>query len=54
MSTWHFGDVRVDRVLEFEKPLLAPQVLYPASTPADIDRHRHWLEPRLLDPFQQR
>jgi glyoxylase-like metal-dependent hydrolase (beta-lactamase superfamily II) len=50
MSTWRFGDVRVDRVLEFEKPLLAPQVLYPASTPADIDRHRHWLEPRLLDP----
>ena len=30
-------------------PLLPPTVLYPASTPEAIERHRHWLEPRLLD-----
>jgi glyoxylase-like metal-dependent hydrolase (beta-lactamase superfamily II) len=50
VSTWRFGETRVDRILEFERPLLAPQVLLPEATPAEIDRHRHWLEPRLLDP----
>ena len=50
MNTWHFGDVRVDRILEFERPLLPPQQLFPTSTSDAIDRHRHWLEPRLLDP----
>lgn len=50
MSTWHFGNVRVDRILEFERPLLLPQQLYPSSTNEAIDRHRHWLEPKLLDP----
>lgn len=49
MSTWHFGDVRVDRILEFERPLLPTQQLYPTSTSEAIDRHRHWLEPELLD-----
>ena len=49
MSTWQLGKVRVDRVVEFEMPLLPPAVLYPASTPEAIERHRHWLEPRLLE-----
>jgi glyoxylase-like metal-dependent hydrolase (beta-lactamase superfamily II) len=31
-------------------PLIPPAALYPASTPEAIERHRHWLEPRLLDP----
>ncbi|HTU01469.1 MAG TPA: MBL fold metallo-hydrolase, partial [Candidatus Sulfotelmatobacter sp.] len=50
MSTWQFGNVRVDRVLEFERPVLPPAHLFPTSTPEAIDRHRGWLEPRLLDP----
>jgi glyoxylase-like metal-dependent hydrolase (beta-lactamase superfamily II) len=50
LSTWQFGAVRVDRILEFERPLLPPKQLYPASTPEAIDRHRDWLEPWLLDP----
>jgi hypothetical protein len=50
VNSWHFGDVRVDRILEFEGPLLPPQQLFPRSTTEAIDRHRHWLEPRLLDP----
>lgn len=50
MGTWQFGDVRVDRILEFERPTLPPSQLFPTSTPEAIARHRAWLEPRLLDP----
>ena len=50
MSSWQVGAVRVDRVLEFEQPLLDPLQLYPAATAQTLDRHRPWLEPRLLDP----
>ncbi|HSB71748.1 MAG TPA: MBL fold metallo-hydrolase [Candidatus Methylomirabilis sp.] len=53
MSTWQVGDVRVDRILECERPLLPPGQLFPTSTREAIDRHRHWLEPALLDPASQ-
>ena len=47
---WQIGNIRIDRILEFEQPLLTPSVLLPASSPERIDHHRRWLEPRLLDP----
>lgn len=47
---WQIGDIRIDRIVEFEQPLLAPSVLLPAASPEGINDHRHWLEPRLLDP----
>ena len=50
MSRWTFGDISVDRVIEFERPLFEPSVLFPDSTQAAIDHHRHWLEPNLIDP----
>ncbi len=50
MLSWHCGDVRIDRIIEFEQPLLAPALLYPDATPAALERHRAWLEPHLLDP----
>ena len=53
MSKWQFGDVQVERVLEFEDYLLTPSQLYPESTAEEIDEHRHWLEPFLLDPESQ-
>lgn len=46
---WQIGDIRVDRVLEFEQPLLAPSVLLPDSTAERIEHHRSWLEPKLMD-----
>ena len=33
-------NVRVDRVVEFEMPLIPPAALYPASTPEAIERHQ--------------
>ncbi len=50
MNTWQFGDVRVDRVLEFEQPLLGWQQLLPAATSEAIDRQRAYLEPRWMEP----
>ena len=50
MSRWQFGKVRVDRILEFEQALIPPKLLYPDATDADVERHRHWLEPRLMEP----
>lgn len=50
MTSWQIGEVRVDRIVEFERPLLPPKQLYPTSTAEAIERHRHWLEPWLLDP----
>ncbi len=50
MNRWHLGDFTIQRVLEAERPLLAPSELFPDSTEAAIGVHRHWLEPDLLDP----
>ena len=44
------GDIRIDRILEMETPFMTPAAMFPDSTPDDIDRHRHWLEPWALDP----
>ncbi len=49
-GTWAVGGVRIDRVVEFEQPLLPPATLLPALTGAVLERHRRWLEPALLDP----
>ena len=50
MSTWQLGNVRIDRVVEFEMPMIPPAVIFPDSTPEAIARHKDWLEPKLLDP----
>jgi glyoxylase-like metal-dependent hydrolase (beta-lactamase superfamily II) len=44
------GAVRVDRVVEFEQPLLSPLDIYPEATAADIESQMHWLAPRFYDP----
>ena len=50
VTGWRFGEVRIDRVPEFEQPLLLPETLFPDADPDLVARHRPWLEPRLLDP----
>jgi glyoxylase-like metal-dependent hydrolase (beta-lactamase superfamily II) len=50
MLSWQIGDVRIDRIVEFQQPLLPAGVLYPASTPEALARHRAWLEPELMEP----
>lgn len=50
MGRWDLGEVTVERVLENEAPLLAPEVLFPGFDPEVFEGHRSWLEPALLDP----
>mgnify|MGYP000945127958 CR=1 FL=1 len=50
----NIGRIRVDRVIEHEGPDFVASVLLPDATPAALDPHRHWLEPRHLDPATQK
>jgi len=50
MTAWQIGDVRVQRILEFEQPLLPAKQLLPAANDAALARHRDWLVPKLMDP----
>jgi glyoxylase-like metal-dependent hydrolase (beta-lactamase superfamily II) len=50
MTQYRFGDIGIDRVVEFQEPVFPPSAMFPGATPAAIDGHRGWLEPGLLDP----
>ena len=51
MERWKIGDVEIQRVVEFECPLVPPDVLLPHATKTNLEKHRNWLEPRLRDPI---
>jgi glyoxylase-like metal-dependent hydrolase (beta-lactamase superfamily II) len=48
------GNIRIDRVIESEGPEFLASFLLPDATPEKLDPHRHWLEPRFLDPATQK
>lgn len=50
VTQWRFGENTIDRVVESEMPRCVPSVLLPDATPQIVERHRHWLEPYMLDP----
>ncbi len=50
MNEWKLGDVLVKRVLESQRPVLPPAMIFPDSTPEVIASHRHWLEPTFMEP----
>lgn len=52
--THSIGDIRIDRVIESEGPEFLASVLLPDATSEKLDPHRHWLEPRFLDPVTQK
>src|SRR2546426_9775570 len=49
-TRYEVGAVRVDRVVEFEQPLLSPLDIYPEASAADIAAQMSWLAPRFYDP----
>jgi hypothetical protein len=50
METQALGDIRIDRIVEFEEPIFSPISFFDEATPEALAPHRHWLEPRALDP----
>ena len=50
MSRWTFGDIIVQRVVEFEAPLFPLSLLFPSSTSGTIDDLGDELEPGFFDP----
>lgn len=44
------GRFRIDRVVESEEPLVAPEIFFPESTADVFEEHAGWLEPRYRDP----
>jgi glyoxylase-like metal-dependent hydrolase (beta-lactamase superfamily II) len=50
METQALGDIRIDRIVELEKPIFSPISFFDEATPEALAPHRHWLEPRALDP----
>src|SRR5262245_3299947 len=47
---WRVGEIEITRVLEFEAALFEPAVIHADVAPEIIERHRSWLEPRLMNP----
>jgi hypothetical protein len=44
------GDISITRIVEREEPAFTVSGLLPDATPETLAPHRHWLEPKALDP----
>lgn len=44
------GEINWHRIIEAEEPEFDIGFLLPDATPDDVDPHRHWMEPRFLEP----
>ena len=49
MSQWTFGDITIDRVVEFQDAVLPPSAIFPDATPETLGPHRDWVVPDLMD-----
>ena len=50
METRQLGDITINRILELEAPFRLPSDFFDEAVPEKIEPHRHWLEPKALDP----
>lgn len=50
MATRTLGDIRIGRLVEFDEPIFRLDEFFDEATPEAVEPHRHWLEPRALDP----
>ncbi len=44
------GNITVRRIMEYEGPFLTPSDVFTEATAEAMAPHRHWLEPKALDP----
>jgi glyoxylase-like metal-dependent hydrolase (beta-lactamase superfamily II) len=49
-TSFKVGTAQIDRVVEFEEPLLDPLEIYRDASAADIAKQLSWLAPRFYDP----
>jgi glyoxylase-like metal-dependent hydrolase (beta-lactamase superfamily II) len=49
--TLTLGDICINRIVELETPFMPPLQAFPDATQANVDEHRHWLEPAALCPL---
>ena len=50
MKTRQLGDITINRILELEAPLAPPLEFFDEAVAEAVEPHRHWLEPKALDP----
>ncbi len=50
MKTRLLGDIAIDLILGREAPLARPLDWFDKALPEAVEPHRHWLEPKALDP----
>jgi glyoxylase-like metal-dependent hydrolase (beta-lactamase superfamily II) len=50
MQIGQLGDITINRILELEAPYARLLELFDEALPEAVEPHRHWLEPRALDP----
>ena len=48
------GDIEVNRILESEEPEFDVFSFFPDATPEALAPHRHWLEPKFIEPDTNR
>jgi glyoxylase-like metal-dependent hydrolase (beta-lactamase superfamily II) len=48
------GNITIDRIIELEAPLARPIEFFDEAVPEAVEPHRHWLEPKALDPASGR
>jgi len=49
-TSFAFGDITIQRIVEEERPLFDPLTFFPNLTPDLLAENRAWLEPTALDP----
>ncbi len=50
MKTRQLGGITINRILELEGPFAQPGDFFTEAVPEAVEPHRHWLEPKALDP----
>jgi len=50
METRQLGDIRITRIVELEAPHAQLLEYFDEAVPEAVEPHRHWLQPRALDP----
>jgi glyoxylase-like metal-dependent hydrolase (beta-lactamase superfamily II) len=54
MNTRQLGDITINRILELEAPFRRLLEFFDEALPEAVEPHRHWLEPKALDPVTGR